>query len=148
MNCPILFRIYEQNYGLEGRCFLVARSVSTPVLQTRMTDQNQICSNGRASTVTDVLARPCKWQTPFSEQDDASKRIVNKFQKLAILQLNIEVLTASKMSILDHLASQREALVILFQETHCTFAQRFSCTGLPTSWVLLNQEAWPCYVCL
>ena len=89
-----------------------------------MADRNQICPNGRASTVTDVLARPCKWQTPFSGRGVASKRIVNKFRRPAILQLNIEGLTASKMSVLYHLAAQREALVILLQETHCTSAQR------------------------
>ena len=42
----------------------------------------------------------------------------------AILQLNIEGFTASKMNVLYNLATQREALVILFQETHCTSAQR------------------------
>ena len=42
----------------------------------------------------------------------------------AILQLNIKGLTASKMSVLYHLAAQCEALVILLQETHCTSAQR------------------------
>ena len=53
-------------FFLDGRCFLVARSVSTPLLRTRMTDRKQICPNGRASTVTDALARSCKWQMPFS----------------------------------------------------------------------------------
>ena len=77
-----------------------SRSVSMPVLQTRMTDQNQICPNRGASTVTDVLARLCKWQTPFSGWGDASKRIVNKFRGSAILQLNIEDLATSKMSVL------------------------------------------------
>ena len=96
----------------------------TPVLQTCTTDRNQICPNGRVSTVTDVLARPCKWQTPFSGRGDASKRIVNKFRRPAILQQNIEGLTASKMSVLYHLAAQREAHVILLQETHCTSVQR------------------------
>ena len=98
--------------------------MSTPVLQTRMTDRNQICPNGRASTVTDVLTKPCKWQTPFSGRGNASKRIVNKFRKTAIFQLNIKGFTAIKMSVLYHLAAQREALVILIQETHCTSAQK------------------------
>ena len=89
-----------------------------------MTDRNQIFPNCRASTVTDVLARPCKWQTPFSGRGDASKRIVNKFQRPAILQLNKEGLTASNISVLYHLAAQREALAILLQEAHCTSAQR------------------------
>ena len=42
----------------------------------------------------------------------------------AMLQLNIEGLSASKISVLYHLAVQCEALVILLQETHCTSAQR------------------------
>ena len=74
--------------GLNGRCFLMDRSVRDD-LRTRMTDRDQICPNGRASPVTDVLARPCKWQTPFSWRDDASKRTVNKFRRPTILQLNI-----------------------------------------------------------
>ena len=98
--------------------------MSTPVLRTRVTDRNQICPNGRASTVTDVLARPGKWQTPFSWRGHATKRIVNKFRRSAILQLNIEGPIASKMSVLCHLAAQRDALVILLLETHCTSAQR------------------------
>ena len=110
--------------GLVGRCFLVAQSVSMPVLRTPMTDRNQICPNGRAFTVTDVLAKPCKWQTTFSGRGDTSKLIVNKFRRTAILQLNTEGLTASKMSVFYHLASQCEALVIPLQETHCTSAQR------------------------
>ena len=72
--------------------------MSTPVLRTRKRDRNQICSDGSASTVTDVLGRPCKWQKSFSGRGDASKCITNKFRRSAILQLNIEGLTASKMS--------------------------------------------------
>ena len=52
------------------------------------------------------------------------KRIVNTFRRPAILQLNIEGLTASKMSVLYHLAAQCKALVILLQKTHCTSAER------------------------
>ena len=52
------------------------------------------------------------------------RRTVNKFQRPSILQLNIEGLTASKMSVLHYLALQCEALVILLQETHCTSVER------------------------
>ena len=55
---------------------------------------------------------------------NVSKRIVNKFRRPAIFLLNIEDLTASKMSVLCHLAAQREVLLILLQETHCRSAQR------------------------
>ena len=62
---------------------------------------------------------------PFSRRGDAHlRRTVNKFQRPSILQLNIEGLTASKMSVLHHLALQCEALVILLQETHCTSVER------------------------
>ena len=90
-------------------------------------DRNQICRNGRVPTNTDVLARPSKWQTPSSGRGDAHSLqncTVNKFHRPSILQLNIEGLTASKMSVLHHLATQTEALVILLQETHCTSAER------------------------
>ena len=50
--------------------------------------------------------------------------IANKFRRSIIFQLNIEGLTASKMSVLHHLAIQFEALVILLQETHCTDAEK------------------------
>ena len=40
------------------------------------------------------------------------------------MQLNIEGLTASKMNVLHHLATQLEAFVILLQETHCTSAEK------------------------
>ena len=120
----MLSSLLTRTHGLDGRCFLVPRFVSTSVLRTRMTDRNQICPNGKASTVTDVLARPYKWQTPYLGRGDASKRIVYKFRRPTILQLNIEGLTASKMSIIYCLAAQREALVILLQETHCTSAKR------------------------
>ena len=110
--------------GVGGRCFLVVRFVSTPVLRTRMTDRNQICPNCKASTITDVLARPFKWQTPISGRGDVSKRIVNKFRRPVILQLNVKRLTANMMSVLYHLVAQGEAPVILLQETHYTSAQK------------------------
>ena len=105
-----------------------------------MTDRNQIYPNGRASTVTDVLARPCKWRKPFSGWGDASKRIVNKFPRPTILQLNIEGLTASKMSVLYHLAAQRVALVILLQETHYTSAQRLVLPNYELAGLFLSRK--------
>ena len=41
-----------------------------------------------------------------------------------IIHLNIEDFTASKMSVLRQLAVQHEALFVLLQETHCTFAEK------------------------
>ena len=51
-------------------------------------------------------------------------QIANKFRRLAILQLNIEGLTASKMNVVHDLALQFETLVILLQETHSTDAEK------------------------
>ena len=56
-------------------------------------------------------ALQCGSNLPFSGH------IVNTFRRSTILQLNIEGLTASKMNVLDHLAVQHEALVILFFHT-------------------------------
>ena len=104
----------------DGRCFPVARSVTLSTL-FNLADRNRICLNG--GTPNDVQAG--QWQTSFSGRGDAHRRrTVNKFQRPSILQLNIEGLTASKMSVLHHLALQCEALVILLQETHCTSVER------------------------
>ena len=54
---------------------------------------------------------------------------VNKFQRPAVLQLNIKGLIASKMNVLHHLAVQYEALVILLQEIHCTCAYKLTIPG-------------------
>ena len=112
-----------------------------------MTDRNQICPNDRASTVTDVLARPCKWQTPFSERDDASKRIKTHHQQVPKACHSAEHRRSHcKMSFLYHLAVQCEALVILLQETHGTSAQRLVLPDYQLAG-FSKQEAWSCYVC-
>ena len=77
-----------------------------------MTDRNQICRPGRVSTLPDAQPRPTNRQTSFSGRGDvcsASGHIVNKFRRPAILQLNIEGLTASKMNVFHHLAVQFES---------------------------------------
>ena len=63
-----------------------------------------------------------------------------KFRTPVILQLNLEGLTASKMTVLYHLAAQHEALVILFQETHCTSAQRLVLADYQLSWFSLSRK--------
>ena len=47
-----------------------------------------------------------------------------QFPKACHSSADIEGLTASKISVLYHLAAQREAFVILLQKTYCTSAQR------------------------
>ena len=84
------------------------------------------------STHSDVQFGPTNRQTSFSGRGDVcyarklpfSGHITKKFRRPTILQLNIEGLTASKMTVLEHLAKQLEALVILLQETHCTSAEK------------------------
>ena len=113
----------EISIAPDGRCFPVARSVTLSTLFT-LADKNRICLDG--GTPNDVQAG--QRQTFFSGRGDAHlRRTVNKFQRPSILQLNIEGLTASKMSVLQdehHLALQCEALVILLQETHCTSVEK------------------------
>ena len=102
-----------------------------------MTDRNRTYQNGRVSTHFDVQCGSANRQTSFSGRGNVriklpfSGHIANKFRRPAILQLNIEGLTASKMNVLHHLAMQSEALVILLQETHCIDAEKL---------VLLNYQ--------
>ena len=92
---------------------------------------NRMCPPGRVSTHSDVQG-PANQQTSFSGRDDGcvahklpfSGHIIQKFRGPSILQLNIEGLTASKMNVLHHLATQLEAFVILLQETHCISAEK------------------------
>ena len=78
-----------------------------------------------------LLSEPTTRQTPFSGRGDVllSGHTVNKFQRLAVLQLNIKGLTASKMNVLHQLAVQYETLVIPLQETHCTSADKLTVPG-------------------
>ena len=55
-----------------------------------------------------------------------SGHTVKKFRRPAVLQLNTEGFTASKINVLHHAAVQYEALVILFQETRCTCADKLT----------------------
>ena len=107
-----------------------------------MTDRNQICRPGRVSTLPHAQPRPTNRQTSFSGRGDvcsASGHIVNKFRRPAILQLNIEGLTASEMNVLHHLAVQFEALVILLQENHCAFTDKLVITGFAVAGSCLNR---------
>ena len=145
----------------------MARAVSTFDTALCMTNRNEICQNGRMSTRSDVQFGPAIRQTSFSGRGDVcsthklpfSGHIINKFRRPTILQLNIEGLTASKMTVLLQLAGKLEALVILLQETHCTSAEKLAIPnfdlagsslsrkhGLATfvherlKWILFNQS--------
>ena len=96
---------------------------------SEMSDRNRACQPGRVTPHSDVQPEPTTRQTLFSGRGAVplSGHTVNKFRRPAVVQLNIEGLTASKKNVLHHLAVQYESLVILLQETHCT------CLDKPTT---------------
>ena len=107
----------------DGRCFPVARSVTLSTL-FNLADRKRICLNG--GTPNDVQAG--QWQTSFSGRSDVHlRRTVSKFQRPSILQLNIEGLTASKMSVLHRLALRRVYTLVKLRAGFCLFlCARFS----------------------
>ena len=107
-----------------------------------MSDRNRTCQPGRETPYPDIQSGPATRQTPFSGRGDGpqSGHTVNKFQRPAILQLNIEGLTASKMNVLHHLAMQYEALVILLRETHCTCADKLTIPGFALAGSSLSRK--------
>ena len=109
---------------------------------SEMSDRNRTRQLGRATPHLDVQPRPTTRQTPFSKRGDVplSGHTVNKFRRPAVLQLNIEGLTASKMNVLYHLAMQYEALVILLQETHCTCADKLTKPGFALAGSSLSRK--------
>ena len=69
-----------------------------------------------------------------------SGHTVNKFRRLAVVQLNIAGLAASKMNVLHRLAVQYEALVTLLQETHCTCADKLTIPGFALAGSSLSRK--------
>ena len=114
----------------DGRCFLAAWAVSTSFIS----DRNPICQPGRVTPHPDVQPVPTTWQTPLSGHT------VNKFRRPAVLQLNIEGITASKMNVLHHLAMKYEALIILLPETHCTCADKPTIPGFALAGSSLSRK--------
>ena len=115
-------------------------------LVLKMTDQNRTYQNERVSTHSDVQSGSASRKTSFSGRGNAwitlpfSGKIVNKFRRPTILQLNIEGLTANKINVLHHLAMQFEALVILLQETHCTDAEELVLSNYQLAWSSLSRK--------
>ena len=117
---------------------------------SEMSDRNRTFQPGRVTPHLDVQPGPTTRQTPFSGRGDVplSGHTVNKFQGPAVLQLNIEGLTASKMNVLHHLAVQYEALVILLQETHCNCADKPKTPGCALAGSSLSRKHDRlCHVC-
>ena len=71
---------------------------------SEMSDRNRTCQSGRATLHHDVQPG----STTRRGDVAMSGHTVKKFQMLAVLQLNIEGLTASKMNVLHHLAVQNQ----------------------------------------
>ena len=112
---------------------------------SEISDKNQTCQPGRITAHTNVQPGPATRQTPFLWRGNVplSGHNVNKFQRPAVLQLNIESLTASKINVLHHLAVQYEAPVILLQETHCTCTDKLAIPCLPYNTIQYQYHALP-----
>ena len=109
---------------------------------SEMSDRNRTCQPERVTPHPNIQPGPTTRQTPFSGRSDVplSGHTVNKFRRPAVLQPNIEGLTASKMNVLHHLAVQYEALVILPQETHCTSANKLTIPGFALAGSSLSRK--------
>ena len=105
---------------------------------SEMLDRNRTYQPGRVTPHPDVYPGPTTRQTPFSGRSTLPlpRHTVNKFRRPAVLELNIEGLTTSKMNVLHHLPVQYEGLVILFQETHCTCANKLTIPGFALTGLL------------
>ena len=73
---------------------------------SKMSNRNQTYQSGRVTPHPNFQAGLTTRKTPFSGWGDVppSRYTVNKFQRPAVLQLNIEGLTASKINVLYYLA--------------------------------------------
>ena len=115
--------------GPDGRCFIASWAVSTSFgnvrqktnLPTWKSNPSSRCS-ARAYYSANAL---------FSAARCVLSGHTVKFRRPAVLQLNIQGFTASKMNVLYHFAVQYEALVILLQKTHCTCADKLTILGFP-----------------
>ena len=98
---------------------------------SEMSERNRTCQPGRVTPHPDVQPEPTTRQTPSSGWGNVplSGHTVNKFQRQAVLKLNIEGLAVSKMNVLHHLAVQYQALVILLQKSHCACADKLTIPG-------------------
>ena len=124
----------------------IAGAFSQPgplVYLSEMSDKSRTCQPGRVIPHSDAHPAPTTTrQTPFSGRGDVplSGHTVNKFRRRAVLQLNIEDLTASKMNVLHHLAVQYEALVILLREINCTCADKLTILGFALAGSSLSRK--------
>ena len=108
----------------------------------KMSNKSRTCQSGRVTPQADVQSGPTTRQTLFSERGNVllSVHTVNKFRRPAVLQLNIEGFTASKINILHHLSVQYGSFVIFFQETHCTCADKLTIPGFALAGSFLSRK--------
>ena len=141
----VVFRCVRDRHATGILLAQMAGAFSQPgpfVRLSEMSDRNRTCQPGRVTLHLDVHPGPTTRKTPFSGRGDVplSGLTVNKFRRPAVLQLNIENLTASKMNVLHHLTVQYEALLILLQETHCTCADKLTIPGFALAWSALTKK--------
>ena len=108
-----------------------------------MPNQNRICKNGR-----NVQPGPANRKTFFLGRSDAcgsnllsSGHIVNTFLRPTILQLNIEGLTASKMTVLHHLAVKHRLSL-----SYCTSAEALMLPGFALAGFLIRKHGLASFV--
>ena len=109
---------------------------------SEMSDRNQTCQLGKVTPYPNVQPGPTYQKMPFSGWGDVplSGHTVNKFQRPAVLQLNIEGLAAGKMNVLHHFTVQYETLVIFLQKTHCTCADKLTIPGFALAGFFLSRK--------
>ena len=76
------------------------------------------------------------YKTFFSGRDTN----ISLYRKPTILLLNIEGLTASKIGVIELLASKHQALVVLLQETHCHNAEKLVLPGFALAGATLSRK--------
>ena len=69
-----------------------------------------------------------------------SGHTITKFQRPAVLKLNIKGFAASKMNVLHHLVVQYQPLVILLQTSHCTCADKLTIPGFAPAGSSLSRK--------
>ncbi|XP_076823231.1 uncharacterized protein LOC143469422 [Clavelina lepadiformis] len=97
--------------------------------------RSEVCQN-RAITQTRVQRRVAR-ETPFLGRGSSS---VEKYRRPTVLQLNTEGITASKISVIEHLANKHQALIIVLQETHCTSMDKLVITNFTLAGATLSRK--------
>ena len=90
--------------------------------------------------------RPCgfpntsRWNGGYKTSFSGRDADTSLYRRPTILQLNIEGLTASKMGVVEQLASKHQALVVLLQETHCHNTEKLVLSGFALAGATLSRK--------